>query len=228
VTSPTTPPPTATSSDFRSAPARTSFRVSNSTVARFFAASASSNKCTTGAAPLAKLPANAFPTARHTFGELTTCTLENLPSFAISRPALRSNPAAHTTPYLPALALTQTVRTFARIFAFFISRNSLSPQCITIPHGLEGAPSFAPYAKGGLLRSDASTSFLFHSSSSSLPGAPGTESVPGSWVCPVTRPTKYLRVYPQPRRVGSHDRTSPPLFSFSLFLFSVPSVFFPL
>src|SRR5208283_5058173 len=161
VTSPTTPPPTATSSDFRSAPARTSFRVSNSTVARFFAASASSNKCTTGAAPLAKLPANAFPTARHTFGELTTCTLENLPSFAISRPALRSNPAAHTTPYLPALALTQTVRTFARIFAFFISRNSLSPQCITIPHGLEGAPSFAPYAKGGLLRSDASTPLLF-------------------------------------------------------------------
>jgi len=152
-----TPPPTAITNDLLSAPALTNFRVSNSTVAKFFAVSASSNKCTTGVAPRAKLPANAFPTARHTFGELTTCTLEKHPSSAISHPALRSNPAAHTTPYRPAPALTQTVRLPALfLFAALISLIPLSPQCITIPHGLEGAPSFAFCAKGGLLRSSTS------------------------------------------------------------------------
>src|SRR5215472_11139978 len=105
-TSPTTPPPTATISDFRSPPARQRERTICSTLRRFFSDSASSKRCTALRLEIRKLFCTAFPTALHTLGEETTFTLEKPPSLAISLEARLFVTATATTEKGPAEDLT--------------------------------------------------------------------------------------------------------------------------
>ena len=58
-----------------------------------------------------------FPTARHTFGEETTCTLENSPNFLISCENRPSTPAPQMTAYGPAEEFTRM--RFVFIFAIY-------------------------------------------------------------------------------------------------------------
>src|ERR1700730_2372368 len=77
-----------------------------------FFVSASSNKCTFFQASRGIAAFSAFPAARHTFGDVNTCTLENSPSFAISGAALRKIPAPHKTAYSPAADRTRIILAF--------------------------------------------------------------------------------------------------------------------
>src|ERR1700737_828053 len=99
-TSPTTPPPIATSNARRSAPARTSCRQARSTVERFFPPSRSSNKIVARWTPLKTLSRRA-PNCFHTRGDKIRKTARCSSRPATARADWAAAPRPHRISYVP-------------------------------------------------------------------------------------------------------------------------------